>query len=146
AANGVWSHGSVLATKEVTKPLPLKTTDKVATAVDKDGNLDVAFTEGGALEYSQVPESGSAGEPEKIASITEAIGLSIAAAPDGTPWVAWLSGNDVQVASKAGKGWNVQSVARLAAPAEVPERTSIQVGDKGPVLAYSDPSGQGPML
>ena len=43
--DGVWNHGDVISTSDVTKPLPLKATDQVASTLDSKGNWDVAFTE-----------------------------------------------------------------------------------------------------
>jgi plastocyanin len=141
----LWQHGDVIATQQVTKPLRLKPTDQVALTVGKSGNEDVAFTEGGELKYSTASSGGSFGTPEKITK-TRAVRLSIAAAPNGRPWVAWLEGRSVKAAAKSGKKWKVETVARLATAAAAPDRVDVRSGSNGTWIAYSDPSGRGPMV
>jgi len=141
----LWTHGDVIATQQVTKPLPLTPADRVALTVDKSGNRDVAFTESGELQYATASSGGSFGTPEKITT-ARAVGLSIAAAPDGKPWVVWSEGRSVKAATKSGKTWKVDTVARLTAAASAPEEVDVRSGSNGAWIAYSDPSGQGPMV
>src|SRR5207248_2352011 len=141
----VWSHGDVIATQNVSKPLSLAPSDQVALTVDTKGNQDVAFTENGELQYATASSGGSFGTPEKITKAT-AVSLSIAAAPDGTPWISWMDGRKVMAATKSGKAWKTQTVATLAAAASAPSRTDIGVTGKVAVIAYTDASGAGPML
>src|SRR5206468_377223 len=119
--------GDVIATQKIGEELPLQPTDQVASALDSKGNWDVAFTESGKLQYSTAPSGGQFGDTEDIAPVTNPLGLSIAVADDGTPWVSWLDGGQVMAASKSGKAWSVQQVATLADPAQDPQRTSLAV-------------------
>src|SRR5207248_835024 len=71
--DGVWNHGDVIATQQVTKPLPLSTTDQVEMTVDAKGNEDVAFTESGELLYSSAQAGGSFGStPDKVTPVKNA--------------------------------------------------------------------------
>jgi plastocyanin len=145
--DGIWNHGSVIATENQTKPLKLTTEDLVASTLDAKGNEDVAFTIQGELEYSSASAGGTFGsEPEKVTSVSNPLGLSIAATSDGTPYVAWLEGSQVMVATKSGKNWAVEKVATLAGSAKAPQRTALASDGDVVWLAYSDPSGQGPMI
>jgi plastocyanin len=143
--DGVWNHGAVIATKDLTKPLPLKKTDEVALALDGDGNGHVAFTETGDLKYS-AQASGAYGDPDVIAKKTSVEGLSIAVDAGGTPWVSWLGGGRLNVATKQGKSWRIEDVAKASSSGAMPARTSIQAGSDGLIVAYTDADGQGPML
>ena len=145
--DGVWEHGDVVATKEVTKPLSLKPTDQVALTIDGQGDQDVAFTESGELQFSQGPKGGAfSSTPDQVSQVGGGVvGLSIATASDGTPWISWLDGSQVLAATKSGKKWITQQVATLASPAEAPNRTWLVATGKGAAIAYGDPSGQGPM-
>jgi plastocyanin len=68
------------------------------------------------------------------------VGGAIAAAPDGTLWVSYYDGSDVDVASSPdGKTWTIQTVATAGNCSScLPVRTAIAIGQSGPVVAYSD--------
>jgi plastocyanin len=145
--DGIWNHGSVIATENQSKPLKLTTEDLVASTIDSKGSEHAAFTIQGELQYSSASAGSTFGsEPEKVTSVSNPVGLSIAAASDGTPWIAWLEGSQVMAASKFGKKWSVQKVATLAAQAKPPQRTALASDGDVVWLAYSDLSGQGPMV
>ncbi|MFN2544735.1 MAG: hypothetical protein ABR600_09250 [Actinomycetota bacterium] len=141
---GLWDHGSVVATQNTADPLPLKKTDLVAIAIDPRGNRSVAFTEKGELHFA-VESGGDFGAPEKIAS-GSFTGLSAAVDPKGTPWVAWIEGGNLRVATKAGDSWSIDTVGPASSSRRLPATTSIEASRSGPLLAYTGPGGQGPML
>ena len=139
--SGVWNYGDVIATEDQAHPLLLNRGDDVALALDSQGNGHVAFTEKGVLKYAT--QSGTTyGTAQKIAT-GSVKGLSIAVDSKGTPWVSWISGTRVQVATKQGKGWKVQAIGTAPSSGSMPARTSINAGPSGPVVAYT---GKGPML
>jgi plastocyanin len=146
-AGGVWDHGAVISTQDAAHPLKLTTSDQAASTIDPKGNEDAAFTLQGELQYSTASAGGAfSSTPEKVTPISHPIGMSIAATSDGTPFIAWLDGTQVMVATKTGKKWATHQMATLSAAAKDPQRTAL-VSDGSTVwLAYSDPSGQGPMF
>ena len=145
--DGVWDHGAVIATENQSKPLKLTTKDQAASTVDAQGNVDVAFTLEGELEYSSASAGGTfPSTPDNVAAVTKVVGLSVAATSNGTPYVAWLQGRNVMVATKSGKKWTAKTIAELSAPAQDPQRTALVSDGSDVWLAYGDPSGQGPMV
>jgi hypothetical protein len=111
-------------------------------AVDGDGFHHVIWsTPGAGLLYSDDTQGNppAYGTP---AAITKdgVVGGAIAVASDGTLWVSYYDGSDVDVASSAdGKEWTTQTVASVSNCAScLPVRTAVAVGSSGPVVAFSD--------
>jgi plastocyanin len=141
--NGIWNHGAIVATENSSKPIDLRPTDEVAIAIDSGGTEHAAFTLKGALHYATATSGGPFGKPKTIAT-GKFGGLSIAADSGGTPWVSYYRGSEVDVATLSGKTWTIQKVASGVTTSSLPERTSIQAGAAGPVVAFTD--GRAPML
>jgi Cupredoxin-like domain len=141
--NSVWNHGAIVATEDSAKPIPLKTTDEAALAIDPSGTEHAAFTLNGALQYATADAGGEFGEPKRIAT-GKFTGLSIAADSSGTPWVSYYRGSNVEVATQNGKSWSVQRVGTADLSRDLPERTSIQAGKQGAVVAFTD--GHAPVI
>ncbi len=108
-------------------------------ALDGQGKHHVAWsTPKGGVYYAD-DTSGQFGQKETITT-DQAFGASIAVAPDGTPWVAYLRGITLDVASRIGGSWHIQDVTNIGGAPGVPSvRTAIRVGSDGnPVVAYGD--------
>src|SRR5439155_12049071 len=111
-------------------------------AVDADGFHHVIWTTPDAgLLYTDDTQ----GQPPAYSSPTAitkdaVVGGAIAVGPDGTIWVSYYDGTDVDVASSPdGKKWSTEKVATVSSCSScLPVRTSIAAGPSGPVVAFSD--------
>jgi hypothetical protein len=140
--DGVWSRHSVLEEADVGPE-----TSSTGVAVDPGGVHHVAWTERPlGLSYAS-DQDGQFGEPDSVA-LGPARGVSIAVGASGAPWIAWYQGTQVRAASGAPGNWNLENVAFVGrGDPGLPVRTSIAVGGDGqPVLAFTDPATQTPML
>lgn len=140
---GVWSRQSV--TPQSTAPAQGKATGisfKDGTAgppvetglvVDAQGKHHVAWSASDGVYYD-TDATGSFGDPQKIAP-GQTFGAALALAPDGSPWVSYYSGTNVQVAHQAGSGWTVQTAASNGGPSGGPAVvTAIGVASDGTVI------------
>jgi plastocyanin len=95
-------------------------------------------TPGGGVFYSD-DTGGSFGQKETITT-DQAFGVSIALDASGTPWVSYLQGVTLTVATKGANGWTTDDVATIGGAPGLPAlRTAIAVGsDNEPVVAYGD--------
>jgi plastocyanin len=135
----LWTHSEVADDRTGLTP-----EDETAIAVDAEGTHHVVWTEGEELLYS-TDTTGEA-KPQSIDSV-DAAGLSIWAAEDGTPWVAFyevLSDAEgpsslVRVATLENERWSVETAAE--ADTTGPYGTGIGSGPDGPMVAYGSSSG-----
>lgn len=124
----------------VPKPWPLAASD---LALDQTGNMHVAWTERGQVSYA-TDATGNFKEI-KVAD-GDAWAPSIAVAPSGDIWIAYMRGRSVELAffsPQKGGRWETQVIADApdcgsACPATA---TAIEAGRLGPVVAYTGARG-----
>ncbi len=112
---------------------------QTSLAVDGAGKHHVVWsTPGGGVFYAD-DAGGSFGQKETITT-DQAFGVSIALAQDGTPWVSYLRGVTLTVATKGANGWTTEDVATTGGAPGLPAvRTAIAVASDGTVVvAYGD--------
>jgi plastocyanin len=121
----------------------------VAMAVDPDGFHHVVWSTPSGLFYAKddkVPLKGDQttlafnGPPTQIVK-TPVSGASIATSDDDTPWIAFIAGGMVKVATLSGSTWSVQDVGQAAGAASPANRTAVTVVSGNPIVAYPGASG-----
>jgi plastocyanin len=121
----------------------------VAMAVDAKGLHHVVWSTPTGLFYAADQAVSSGGKtvqvfPDKPTTITAdaTSGASIAVTSDGTPWIAYLQGSDVKVATLQGTSWSTQTVGKALVCADCPSlRTAIAVGPDGEAwVAFDGPN------
>src|SRR5437870_9205209 len=112
---------------------------QTAIALDASGKHHVAWSTPKGGVYYSTDAAGSFSAPEAITK-DQAFGASIAIGPDGTPWVSFLRGLTLVVATRAGGKWQEQDLTRIGGAPGLPAvRTAIAIGKDGsPVVAYGD--------
>jgi plastocyanin len=156
--SGVWTRRNVTANEEGGgKGTAAEIADKdgfydgqatVALAVDGKGFHHVAWSTPSGVFYAadQAVKLGGdketlafGGDPQEVAS-GSALGVSIAVSEDGTPWIAYLSGGHVDVATLSGTKWAVTEVD-IATSGGVAMRTAIALVQGKPLVTYQAPGG-----
>lgn len=133
----VWTRGPVAEEQEVDEA------GETAIVVDAEGVHHVAWTTSDGVLYSSNADGEFAEEPEVVAP-GPVTGLSIAAAEDGAPWIAFQTALDavegpaslIRVATPdAEEGWSVETAAEASAPGDL-AATAIAVTADGPLVAF----------
>jgi plastocyanin len=112
---------------------------QTAIALDGSGKHYVAWSTPKGGVYYSTDAAGTFSAPVAITK-DQAFGASIAIGPDGTPWVSFLRGLTLVVATGAGGKWQGQDVTRIGGEPGLPAvRTAIAIGKDGsPLVAYGD--------
>jgi plastocyanin len=107
-----------------------------ALAIDGQGKHHVAWATPKGLFYS-TDAGGAFTDPDKVTA-SASYGVSIAAATDGTAWISWYGGGNLNVAHGSAGAWTVDAAAPNAGPATDPAITSaLRLTDSGsPVVAF----------
>jgi plastocyanin len=164
--DGIWSRGAVAirasipnvnvsfgpATVPQVKTITADTVNGTAIAVDPAGGFHVAWAADTGLWYAE--SAGTSFTASLLKPIKPPLKVagplgppSVAAASDGTPWVAYTAASgrhqDVTVKTRRGGGWRTSIVDALPSRAAggKPLRTAVGVmsGDR-PIVVYSDGS------
>ncbi len=165
-SDGLWNRGAVLQDKPenepngVTVPFGPKTVAGLDLTRDNTNGTAVAVADNGAIHVAWVQSDGvwygttTAGGTSTISQVyAYGVGLSLAGPigrpaialdDNGDPWIAFAvnagSGIEVRVATPAGKGWKVQTVATGTACFDCqPGPTGIANVKGKPVVAFPDP-------
>jgi len=112
---------------------------QTSLALDSAGKHHIVWsTPAGGVFYTD-DSGGSFGQKETITT-DQAFGVSIAIASDGTPWVSYLRGVTLTVATKGANGWTTDDLAKIGGAPGLPSvRTAIAVTSDGtPIVAYGD--------
>ena len=113
--------------------------DTTDVAVDGQGLRHVAWTNGNeAVQYANDGLGGFASGPEDpLETVAEGdvSGVSIVVDPGGTPWIAFLDGGAVRVATREGGAWVLEPVA-AGTSADEGSRTDIAIGSDGPFVVF----------
>jgi plastocyanin len=106
-------------------------------AVDAQGKHHVVWATPKGLFYD-TDAGGSFGEAEQVTT-SPAYGASVALAGDGTVWISYYGGGNLNVAHGRAGSWTVDRVAANAGPATSPATvTAITLTGSGdPVVAYA---------
>jgi plastocyanin len=167
--DGVWNRGAVVQTKPSSEPngvtvpfgpqtvaklgLTKDNTNGTAMAVGGDGTVHVAWTQADGVWYASTKEGGASTTSQVFdygagVSVAGPIGRPGVALDDkGDPWVAFAadvgSGIEVRVATPAGDGWKVVTVASGTTCNGCPQPGPTAVANVGgkPVVAFADPGG-----
>jgi plastocyanin len=168
-ADGIWIRGAVVQTKPesepngVTVPFGPQTVDKLgltkgntngtAVAVADDGTVHVAWTQADGVWYASTSDGGTSTTSQVFnygvgVSLAGPIGRpGIALDDDGNPWIAFAvntaTGIEVRVATPAGKGWDVATVATGTTCNGCPQPGPTAIANVGgtPMVAFADPGG-----
>ncbi|MCA1727106.1 MAG: cupredoxin domain-containing protein [Actinobacteria bacterium] len=113
--------------------------DTTDVAVDGHGDRHVAWTNGGrAVQYAGEHEGFPSLPEDPLTTVAEGrvSGVSISVDAADQPWIAFYDGSAVKVATRAGDGWDVVSVAD-ASPSDG-ARTDIASTAGGTLVAFED--------
>jgi plastocyanin len=107
--------------------------------VDGRGVHHVAWSSADGAYYAE-DASGSFGDPEQFATGAPTLGYGLAVGASGTPWVAFYQGSKLEIASKSGTSWALETVASGVDPGG-PPASDVAIGLTAagdPVVAYGD--------
>jgi hypothetical protein len=158
-ADGIWSRSNVTpnatgggkgtATEIADKGGHYDGQSTVAMAADPDGFHHVVWSTPNGLYYAKDEKVQLKGDETALAFSgpatqivkTPVSGASIATSDDDTPWIAFIAGGTVKVATPSGSTWSVQDVGQAAGTASPANRTAIQVVSGNPIVAYPAAAG-----
>ena len=156
-ADGVWSRGAIVmqasipnvkiafapAIDEAVKDLTPGTVTGLDLAIDRNGGLHATWGSAGGLWYasgSSDPASTTPWTVEKVAESPPA-GLAIAVDAAGDPWLSYLSGGAVFVATRSADGWTVRSISPAATDCVDGCATDVTGLGDGVAVAFTDADG-----
>ncbi|MBI4261448.1 MAG: hypothetical protein HY658_12885 [Actinobacteria bacterium] len=136
---GVWTRSPVQEEARINEG------STTAIAVDADGVHHVIWTERPVGLAHASNAEGDFSEPARITN-GPAAGISLASGEAGL-WASWIERGVVRAASGGPGGWQVEDVASVSGGLEgLPVRTAVRVSADGPLVAYTDPGTNTPMI